>query len=181
MMHRLAILTILGLGCGAKEPAKSAADAEMASPRAETRQESAPAATPKPQGATAASSPAPSSAASSSPASPDDLRDMLQAVLDDDALTSYLHMEQPNRFPLRISGRDVPQNLQLTKGTKPVVIVDDPRREPKKPVLVFTEIEIKGAEATVRYRYDIEGVRGSATLHKPYGRWAVKQSHVAEH
>ena len=65
--------------------------------------------------------------------------------------------------------------------SKPVVLVDDPSREPKKPVLVITEIEIKGGEAVVRYKYDIEGVRGTATLNKPYGHWAIKQSRVAEH
>jgi hypothetical protein len=171
MIRRLAFLTILVLGCAAKEPAKSAANTETPVPKAETRQDVTPAPSSKQEVPTA----------SSSPASPDDLRDILQAVIDDDALTPYLHLEQPNRFPLRISGRNLPQNLQLTKATKPVVIVDDPGRDKKKPVLVFTDIEIKGAEATVGYKYDAEGVRGSATLNKPYGRWSIKQSRVAEH
>ena len=109
------------------------------------------------------------------------MRELLQAVIDDDALTPYLHLEQRNRFPLHVSGRGVTKELQLTKMTKPVVVDDEAGRDPKKPVLVFTEIEVKGAEATVRYRYDIEGVGGTATLNKPYGHWAVKQSHVAEH
>jgi len=171
MVNRLAFLTILILGCGAKEPAKSAAPAETQSPKAEAPQEAAP---PPPAKAEAP-------AAASAPASPDDLRGVLQAVIDDDALTPYLKLQQPNRFPLRISGRGVPKDLQLTKATKPVVIVDDASRDPKKPVLVITDIEIKGTEAVVNYRYDIEGVRGAATLNKLYGRWAIKQSRVAEH
>jgi hypothetical protein len=170
MIRRLAFLTILVLGCAAKVPAKSPANTDTPVPKAETRQDVTPAPSSKQE-----------PTASSSPASPDDLRDILQAVIDDDALTPYLHLEQPNRFPLRISGRNLPQNLQLTKATKPVVIVDDPGRDKKKPVLVFTDIEIKGAEATVGYKYDAEGVRGSATLNKPYGRWSIKQSRVAEH
>ena len=185
MTTRFAFLAVLIVGCGAKEPAKSAANAETQSAASESKQEPAPsAATPagtlKQPGQAPASTPASASTASA-PASANDLRDVLQAVIDDDALTPYLHLEQPNRFPLRVSGRDLPKDLQLVKATKPVVLVDDPSKEPKKPVFVFTEIEIKGEEATVRYKYDIEKVRGSATLNKPYGRWTVKNSHVAEH
>jgi hypothetical protein len=173
MKSRLVCLAVLVVGCGAKEPARSAATPE---PKAETSVESAPAAPSKKELAAAQESPA-----SAAPASPTDLRDVLQAVIDDDALTPYLHLEQPNRFPLRVSGHDLPKDVQLTKATKPVVLVDDPTREPKKPVLVFIEIEIKGDEASVRYKYDVEKVRGFATLNKPYGRWAIKQSRVAEH
>jgi hypothetical protein len=179
MMHRVAFLTVLVVGCGAKEPAKSAANAEMQSPKTESGQDAP--AIPSKQESRTPSRPAEGPAASPGPASSDDLREVLQAVIDDEALTPYLHLERPNRFPLRISGRDVHQSLQLTKATKPVVIVDDPKGDPKKPVLVFTEIEIKGSEATVSYKYDVEGVRGYATLNKPYGRWSIKQSRVAEH
>ena len=179
MMHRPLLFIILVLGCGAKEPAKSAANAETESTKGEAR-EVAPSAPAKPESKTP-SRPAEGATVSSTPASPDDLRDVLQAVIDDDALTPYLRLEQPNRFPLRVSGRDLPPNLQLTKATKPVTIVNDSNRDAKKPVLVFTEIEINGGEATVRYKYDVEGVRGFATLNKPYGRWSIKQSRVAEH
>jgi hypothetical protein len=179
MMHRLLLLTLLVLGCGSKEPAKSAANAETESPKADTP-EVAPTASPKQESKTP-SRPAEGATVAPGPASADDLRDVLQAVIDDDALTPYLRLEQPNRFPLRVSGRDLPQNLQLTKMTKPVVIVNDSAKDAKKAVLVFTEIEISGSEATVRYKYDIEGVRGFATLNKPYGRWSIKQSRVAEH
>jgi hypothetical protein len=173
MKSSLVCLAVLVVGCGAKEPARSAANAE---PKAESPVESAPAAPLKKELPAAHEGPA-----SAAPASATDLRDVLQAVIDDDALTPYLHLEQPNRFPLRVSGRDLPKDLQLTKATKPVVLVDDPTREPKKPVLVFSEVEIKGDEASVSYKYDIEKVRGFATLNKPYGRWAIKQSRVAEH
>src|SRR5260221_1929862 len=176
MVYRLLLLTALVSGCAAKEPAKSAASAETPSaetpsPKTETRPDVAPAPASKQEGSTAPAS----------HASPEDLRDVLQAVIDDEALTPYLRLQQPNRFPLRISGANLPKDLQLTKATKAVVIVDDPGRDPKKPVLVITDIDIKGTEATVHYKYDVEGVRGFATLNKPYGRWSIKQSRVAGH
>ncbi len=176
MRQKALLLAVLAWSCGSKEPAKSPANAETPSPAAEAQKEAAPAPPPKQEKQEASAAPA-----SAGPASPDDLRGVLQAVIDDEALTPYLHLEQRNRFPLHVSGHGVPKNLQLSKMAKPVVIEDEGSRDAKKPVLVFTEIDIKGAEATVRYRYDIEGVRGTATLNKPYGQWAVKQSHVAEH
>jgi hypothetical protein len=171
MVKRIAFLIVLSLGCGAKAPAQSAAPAETQSPKVETGPEPALAAASKPQGPTAPSV----------PASPEDIRGVLQAVIDDEALEPYLKLQLPNRFPLRISGPNLPKDLQLVKSTKPVVIVNGVNPDPKKPVLVFTEIEIKGTDATVSYRYDVEGVRGAATLNKPYGRWSLKQSRVAEH
>jgi hypothetical protein len=173
MSHRALWVAVLVLGCGAKEPPKSAADVETPPPQAEAR----PLATPTPASAPKAEP----AAAPAGPASAEDMREVLQAVLDDDALTPYLHLEQRGRFPVRVSAKGLPQGIQLTKMSKPVVLVDDAGTDPKKPLLVFTEIEIKGAEATVRFKFDIEGVRGSATLNKPYGHWAIKQSRVAEH
>src|SRR5262245_53334978 len=137
MKTRLACLAILVLGCGAKEPAKSAANAAEPVPKAEAPVESAPAAPSKKEATVASESSAPAA-----PAYQADMRDVLQAVIDDDALTPYLHLEQPGRFPLRVGGSVLPKDLQLIKATKPVVFVDDPKREPKKPELVFTEIEI---------------------------------------
>jgi hypothetical protein len=181
MRCRALFFAFVLLGSCGHEPAKSAADVETPGPKAEPR--------PEPTLAAAKQEPKPQEpAASSGPASADDLRELLQAVIDDDALTPYLRLTQPGRFPLRVSGHDLPKDIQLTKLAKPVVIVDDPSREPRKPVLVFTEIEIKGSEAVVGYKYYVEdktlavaGVRGTATLNKPYGHWAIKQSRVAEH
>jgi hypothetical protein len=48
-------------------------------------------------------------------------------------------------------------------------------------VLVISEIEIKGDKATVRYRYDVEGVRGTVTLSKTPHGWELKNSRVVEH
>src|SRR5262245_42416422 len=130
MAYRHALLAIAFLGCGSKEPAKSASNVETESPKtetkAETKAEAPPAARPK-QAAPAA--------APSGPASAEDLREVLQAVIDDDALTPYLHLEQRGRFPLHLAGRGVPKDLQLTKMTKPVVIDDEGSRDAKKALL----------------------------------------------
>jgi hypothetical protein len=169
MLHRLAFVFFLVFGCGSGQPAQS-----PESP-AETEKSSAPT-TPDEGAAPQAADASNANAAASS----DDVRDVLQVVIDDEALTPYLHLEQPDRFPLRIAGRDLPQNLELTKGTKPVVIVDAASDDKKQPLLIFTEIEIKGSEANVRYRYDVEGIRGSVTLNKPHGRWELKRSRISE-
>lgn len=117
-------------------------------------------------------------AKASGQASADDVREVLQAVIEDEALNPYLHMEQPKRFPLKIAARNVPSGIELTKATEPVVIV--PEAKEGEPVLVFTEVEVGPEEASVRYRYDIEKVRGSVTLFKRFGRWEIKSSRVTE-
>src|SRR5437868_3790923 len=102
MVHRSCLVALLLVGCAAHEPATPAAAPEPPSSKAET---ATPAAAPK-QEATPTAAATPQAAAS-----PDDLRQVLQTVIDDEALTNYLHLEQRNRFPLRISGRDLPKDL----------------------------------------------------------------------
>jgi hypothetical protein len=108
-----------------------------------------------------------------------DVQEVLQLVLDDEALQPYLHLEQPDRFPLRVAKRNLPDGIELVKATKPVELVEDAGAD-KKPLLVFTEVEVNQDTASVRYRYDAEGVRGSCTLERRDGRWNLKKSRVAE-
>jgi hypothetical protein len=64
---------------------------------------------------------------------------------------------------------------------KPVQYVDSSVVEDKKKaVLVFTSIEVKGERVTVSFRYDIEKVRGSATVAKSDGRWQLEKSRISE-
>jgi hypothetical protein len=142
----------------------------------------------------AAKSDAPSAAengASSAPASDDDVTAILQLVVDDPELDTYLHMGEPGRFPLKISGDKLPSGLKLIKATKPVEVVDGPKSK-KDAVLAITEIDVQGDKATVRYRYDIEGIRGNVTLARsPHAKgvgattdkshWELKNSRVVEH
>jgi hypothetical protein len=114
------------------------------------------------------------------PASPEDMQQILELVINDEALDAYLHLEEPGRFPLQISGGDVPSGVELTKATKPVKIVTSEGSK-TEAVLVFTSIEASAGEARVKYRYDVEGIRGSATLKKVEGRWQLINSRVSEY
>jgi hypothetical protein len=111
--------------------------------------------------------------------SADDTTAVLDLVVNDPELDPYLKLGEPGRFPLKISGSALPSGLKLEKATKPVEIVAAPK-DKKDAVLVFTEIEISGKKASVRYRYDIEGVRGSANLTKGQYGWELTNSRVVE-
>jgi hypothetical protein len=107
----------------------------------------------------------------------EDVRAVLQLVIDDESLGPFLHLDQPGRFPLQISGSNLPDGL--TKSNEPVKIVQG-RGSKKDAVLAITEIDIKGKHAVVRYRYDIEGVQGSAVLDKREHGWELTRSKVVE-
>ena len=109
----------------------------------------------------------------------DDTTAVLELVVNDPELDPYPHLGEPGRFPLKISGSALPSGLKLVKATEPVQIVSGPK-DKKDPVLVFTEIEISGKKASVRYRYDIEGIRGSANLTKGQYGWELTNSRVVE-
>jgi hypothetical protein len=114
------------------------------------------------------------------PSQGDDTHAVLQLTVDDTELDQYLKLGEPGRFPLKIAGSAVPQNIELIKSTKPVVVTSPPSSK-KDAVLVITEIDIKGTDATVSYRYDIEGIRGTAYLKKTAHGWELTRSRIVEH
>jgi hypothetical protein len=59
--------------------------------------------------------------------SPEEVGAVLQQVLNDPELDSYLHAEKPGRTPVKLSGPDLPKDLKLVKGTHVVSIVDGPK------------------------------------------------------
>ena len=169
---------ILLAACGGpSEPAASpeapAESGDAAPPAAEGEGDGA-----KPEGASEGDKPA--AASSGAPASDDDVNAILQLVVDDPELDKHLHLEEPGRFPLQVSGDKLPGSLKLVKATKPVSVVVAPKSK-KDAVLVFTEIDVQGDKATVRYRYDIEGVRATVTLAKTPHGWELKNSRLVEH
>lgn len=167
----LAIAALWMLSCGgsAKPPANEEnAETSESSPSAEPAAE-------KSEQAPAAKSEADESSASE--ASGDDRKAILQLVLDDEELGKYLRVTEPGRFPLKVSGSDIPSGL--TKATKPIDIVDSPA--PKAAVLVITSVEVGGKHASVSYRYDIEGIKGTTTLEKGPRGWEILRSRIVEH
>jgi hypothetical protein len=170
----LPLISSLALACGGpSEPAASPeAPAENAAAAPEGADDAANA-----DDAAAGDKPA---AAASGPASEDDVNAILQLVVDDPELDKVLHMEEPGRFPLQVAGDKLPSSIKVVKATKPVSVVGAPKSK-KDAVLVFTEIDVQGDKATVRYRYDIEGVRGTVTLAKSPHGWELKSSRVVEH
>lgn len=110
----------------------------------------------------------------------DDVHAVLQLTVDDQELDQYLKLGEPGRFPLKIAGSAVPQNIELIKATKPVVVTSPPSSK-KDAVLVVTDIDIKGNDATVSYRYDVEGIRGTAYLKKSPHGWELTRSRIVEH
>lgn len=112
--------------------------------------------------------------------SSNDQQAILQLVIDDPELDPFLKLGEPGRFPLKLSGSAVPQGLELMKSTKPVEFVAAPK-DKKDPVLVVTSFEVEGKSATVSYRYDVEGIRGTAYLKKGELGWELARSRVVEH
>ncbi len=178
-MRRLFLGFLLLVACGSSEPAKSADDAaepEAGYDASEMESDMAGSDT-----AAEGESPSGEKPASGPVAATDaDLKTILQLVLDDDALQPYLHLEEPERMPLKVHGDMLPQGLELTMARKPVQYVDaSVAEDKKKAVLVFTEIEVKGDKANIAFRYDIEKVKGSATVVKSEGRWTLDKSRIS--
>lgn len=162
------------LACGASAPpAESPADVESSAADAAAEPEPAEKAEAEPE-----STPAAARASEGAPATKEDIQAVLQLVVEDEELTPFLHLEQPDRFPLKIAG-DFPPGLELVKATKPVEIVDAAEAK-KKPVIVFTEIDVGPSRAQVRYRYDVESVKGASTLEKRDGHWVLVKSRITE-
>jgi len=171
-------LILLAVACGGpSEPAASPEAPAESGDGAATTSEGEGAAT-KPEGSGDGDKPA--TASSGAATSDDDINAILQLVVDDPELDKHLHLGEPGRFPLQVSGDNLPGSLKLVKATEPVKVVGPPKSK-KDPVLVLTEIDVKGDKATVRYRYDVEGVRGTVTLAKTPHGWELKNSRLVEH
>ena len=168
-------LIALALACGGPAEPAASPEASAASPD-DAKPPAADAQAPTDKG----DAPASDKPAAGAPASEQDIAAILQLVVDDPELDRYLHLGEPGRFPLQVSGERLPSGLKLIKATEPVKIVDGPKSK-KDAVLVVTEIDVQGDRATVRYRYDIESIRGNVTLAKSAHGWELKNSRLVEH
>ena len=171
------LVVLSAAACGGPAAPAASAEAPPESAEAKPAGDDSAAADAPGKADNAAASDKPSSGA---PASDDDVTKILQLVVDDPELDNYLHLGQAGRFPLQISGDKLPSGLKLVKATEPVKVVDAPKSK-KDAVLVITEIDVQGDKATVRYRYDVEGIRGNVTLAKAAHGWELKNSRLVEH
>jgi hypothetical protein len=121
----------------------------------------------------------PASEAPSGTLSDDDLEDVIRQVLEDPGLDQYLHLDQPGRLPLKLSGPGLPAKLPIIKGSYEVKVVEAPASA-KDPVLVFTKIERDGESVRLRYRYEVEGINGSAVVFRKDGAWRLGANRVIE-
>lgn len=117
----------------------------------------------------------------SAPASSRDLADALQVVLMDEALLSQLNLEEPGRFPLKISGSSLSEGMELQARTEMVEVVAKPEDPKTEPVLVFTQIKLNSKSGTFKYRYDIEGIRGSSYVSRAHGNWVLDSSRISQY
>src|SRR5690242_14656164 len=171
-MRKSIVLALIVSACGGS--AKPAAS-ESAEPASETAERSESAESPK----EAEKPPAEKAeSTSTSEATGDDRQAVLQLVIDDEELGKYLRVTEPGRFPLKVSGSDIPSGL--VKATKPIEIVSAPSG-PKAPVLVINSVEIGAKKASVTYQYAAEGIKGTTTLEKGPRGWEILRSRIVEH
>ena len=115
-------------------------------------------------------------------ASSDDFQQALQVVIQDEALLNELKLGEPGRFPLKIAGSSVDSGLKLQAHSEAVQVVSAPADAKAEPVLVFTDIELDAKQGMFKYRYEIEGVRGTSYVFKnSVGVWELKSSRVSEY
>jgi hypothetical protein len=115
-------------------------------------------------------------------ASSEDLQQAIQVVVQDEALLSELKLGEPGRFPLKIAGSSLPTGLQIQAHSEAVQVVAAPADPKTEPVLIFTDVTLNARQGTFKYRYDVEGVRGTSHVVKnAAGVWELKSSRVSEY
>jgi len=109
----------------------------------------------------------------------EELESVLQSVLSDPELVDNLHVNKPGRAPLKVAGPNLPAKMKVVVGSHDIKVVDEPTSK-KDAVLVFTKIERTGDQVRLRYRFDVEGITGSATVFRKNGRWTLAANRVIE-
>lgn len=106
---------------------------------------------------------------------------ILRALLDLPALAPYLHPEIADRKPVRFALSDALPNPVpgLRKFDLPVLFFPEGELR-KDPFLELTALTVEGDRARIEFRYDAEGVRGSATLARRNGSFRVLEANLSE-
>jgi hypothetical protein len=108
----------------------------------------------------------------------EEFQDALQIVLDDEALREGIQLGEPGRFPLKISGVDIPSNVKVKCVGEDVEIVEAPKDPKTTPVLVFVQVEFKGTMGIFKYRHDAAGIRGTTKVKRDGSRWELMASRI---
>jgi len=171
-------LALLGCG-GSNTPAESPAETDATYQEASPSEDGAVAAE---EGEGTESASTESQSSSGDPASSEDLKQALQVVIQDESLLSELKLGEPGRFPLKITGQSLPVGLELQAHSEAVLVISAPADPKTVPVLIFTNVDITNKQGTFKYRYDVEGVRGTSYVEKnEQGVWELKSSRVSEY
>lgn len=107
----------------------------------------------------------------------EDIVTILQRIIDDEEVNQYLRLGEPGRLPLKVKGDVVPGGAELVKGA-PAEIVDEV--EEGAAVLEFTSLETTQDKVTVRFRFDVEGVKGAVTLQQGLRGWEILRSRITQ-
>jgi hypothetical protein len=135
---------------------------------------------PRAQAEPTASPPIASGSPSAPEATPEDVRRVLQLVIEEPEIQGSMYLGSPGRLPFKISQRNLPTKPDVMQGGKPAVFVEGSGSK-DDPVFVVTQLQIDGAQAWVKFRYDAEGITGSASLEKTTLGWQLVNSSVVEH
>jgi hypothetical protein len=108
----------------------------------------------------------------------EEFQEALQIVLDDEALREGLQLGEPGRFPLKISGADIPSNVMVKCVGEDVQVLQNPEDTKSNPVLVFLQVEFKGTMGTFKYRHDVAGIQGTTKVKRDGDRWELMASRV---
>ncbi len=108
-------------------------------------------------------------------------RAVLKLIIDDPALSGYLHPEAAGRVPLVISDHLLASGVTPSKFGQPVRILGD-REVGSQPHIRFRSFEVRGARAKTVVEYKVEGVEAVFTLESTAsGWWKVVDAKIAEH
>ena len=112
----------------------------------------------------------------------EDKRQILQQCIDLPALQNYYHPEKPGRSPLIIESNEKTPVVRISKFGQSVQFLseDEISAAGKEAYLDFSRFEITGENATVVFRYRVEGIMMTVLLKKSGGQWVVTESKLME-
>lgn len=113
-----------------------------------------------------------------------DQQTVAQMCIDMDDLQMYYHEnEDESRKPLIIfNDGTVPADLELKKFGVSVLFMTSAElfNDGKMAYLIFDKFEVAENQATVEFRYDVEGVSVNLGLEKIAGTWMITSSQLSE-